>query len=92
MSRGGTGKYDSRGTLLMIIDQLLSVVSSLERFGSRSGEIGGGIGKPIDSAEYERFNLRPLPSSVPDTKFGVLDTWLDLLDSENACVLLMLYG
>lgn len=76
----------------MTSDQGLPVVSLLERPGNRNGEIGGGFGKLIDSAEYERFSLRLLSSNVSNARIGVLDTRLDLLDSETACVSAISYG
>lgn len=76
----------------MTSDQGLPVVSLFERPGNRNGEIGGGFGKLIDSAEYERFSLRLLSSNVSDTRIGALDTRLNVLDSETVCGSAISYG
>lgn len=87
MRRGGAGKRDSRRPSLTASEDVLLAISVSTMLGTCSGESNKGFGKPMDSAECERLNLRPLSMVVLGRRFGVLETWLNVFESEIAGVL-----
>jgi hypothetical protein len=82
--RGGTGNCDNRRLSFMTSDQGKPAASWSVKFGSRSGEIGEGFGKPIDVAECDRLNLQSRSPVVSDRRFGLLKTWLKRCERDTA--------